>query len=123
MPLHIWIIKLISSYEWLIELTPLQSWDWVQPKGIDRSIEYIDSLDLENKKAIVGSLLENSYKKEEWISAIIKKLFMPFVAKMTDRNSDSWYKLVNDPSRGRISIRKINGNAYRICSAPKSQKS
>ena len=83
--------------EWLIELTPLQSWDWVQPKGIDKSIEYIDSLDLENKKAVVGSLLENSYKKEEWISAIIKKLFMPFVAKMTERNSDSWYKLVADP--------------------------
>ena len=44
-------------------LTPLQSWDWVQPKGIDKSIEYIDSLDLENKKAVVGSLLENSYKR------------------------------------------------------------
>ena len=78
-------------------MTPLQSWDWVQPKGIDKSIEYIDSLDLENKKAVSVVCLENSYKKEEWISAIIKKLFMPFVAKMTERNSDSWYKLVADP--------------------------
>ena len=72
MPLHIWIIMPINS-EWLIELTPLQA-DWVQPKGIDRSIEYIDSLDLENKRAVVGSLLENTYKKEEVDQCHYKKI-------------------------------------------------
>ncbi|MEE2924157.1 MAG: hypothetical protein VX619_05190 [bacterium] len=108
--------------EWLIELTPLQSWDWVQPKGIDRSIEYIDSLDLESKEAVVSSLLENTDKKDEWISTIIKKLFMPFVAKMTDRNSDSWYKLVTDPLGEDLASEKLMEMLAESASAPKMKE-
>ena len=44
---------------------------------------------------------------------------MPFVAKMTDRNSDSWYKLVNDPLGEELASEKLMEMLAESASAPK----